>query len=76
MQLSLFEFLRQQLGTFPPIEYEDLSGKTAVVIGANAGIGFEASKHFARMNPDPLILGCRNEERGETAIAGETKLLI
>lgn len=73
MQLTLFEFLRQQLGNVPVVEYEDLSGKTVVVIGANDGIGFEATKHFARMNPGRLILGCRSKERGEAAITSETK---
>ncbi|KAF8813012.1 retinol dehydrogenase 12 [Phlegmacium glaucopus] len=68
MQLSFFQMLRQQLASIPPVKYEDLSGKTVVVIGANNGIGFEATKHFARMNPDRLILGCRSKERGEAAV--------
>jgi len=67
MQLSFFQFLREQLTTVPPVEHEDLSGKTVVVIGANIGLGFEAAKHFARMNPDRIILGCRSKERGEAA---------
>ncbi|KAF8799297.1 hypothetical protein BYT27DRAFT_7121068, partial [Phlegmacium glaucopus] len=68
MQLSFFQFLWEQLATNPPVKYADLSGKTVVVIGANNGIGFEATKHFARMNPDRLILGCRSKERGEAAV--------
>ena len=36
----------------------DLTGKTVVVIGANMGIGYEAAKHFAAMNPARLIMGC------------------
>ncbi|KAH9479750.1 Short chain dehydrogenase sol3 [Psilocybe cubensis] len=51
----------------PPVTYVDLTGKTAIVIGANTGIGLEAAKHFARMNPGRLILGCRSKERGEMA---------
>lgn len=50
--------------------YVDLTGKTVVIIGANVGIGFEAAKHFARMKPARLILGCRSEERGQTAAKG------
>jgi len=65
---GLFQFLRQQLATVPSVEYEDLSGKTVVAIGANVGIRFEATKHFARMNPERLILGCRSKERGEAAV--------
>jgi len=67
MQPSFFQSLRQQLATVPPVEPEDLSGKTVVVTGANVGLGFEAAKHFARMNPDRIILGCRSKERGEAA---------
>jgi len=73
MQLSFCQFIRGQLETVPTVEYEDLSGKTVVVIGANNGIGFEATKHFARMNPDRLILGCRSKERGEAAVTSERK---
>ena len=75
MQLSFFQFLREQLATVPSVEHEDLSGKTVVVIGANIGLGFEAAKHFAQMNPDRIILGCRSKERGEAAATGETNPL-
>ena len=75
MQLSFFQFVREQLATVPPVEHEDLSGKTVVVIGANIGLGFEAAKHFAKMDPDRLILGCRSKERGEAAVTSKTSLL-
>ena len=74
MQLSYFQSLGDQLSIVPPVEHEDLSGKTVVVIGANVGLGFEAAKHFARMNPDRIILGCRSKERGEAAAAGERQI--
>ena len=76
MQISFFQFLRSQLATVPSVEHEDLSGKTVVITGANIGLGFEAAKHFAQMNPDRLILGCRSKERGEAAITGETNPLL
>ncbi|PFH48618.1 hypothetical protein AMATHDRAFT_65010 [Amanita thiersii Skay4041] len=66
---TLFGFLHDQLSTVPPLVKKDLTGKTVVVIGANTGLGFEASKHFARMNPGRLILGCRNQVKGEQAIS-------
>ena len=77
MQLSVFQFLSEQLATVPPVEYEDLSEKTVVVIGANhdVGLGFEAAKHFSRMNPGRIILGCRSKERGEAAATSETNLI-
>ena len=76
MQLSFLQFLREQLATVPPVEHEDLSGKTVVVIGANVGLGFEAAKHFARMNPNRIILGCRSKERAEVAATSEINLLF
>ena len=76
MQFSFFQFLREQLTTVPSVEHEDLSGKTVVVIGANIGLGFEAAKHFAKMNPERVILGCRSKERGEAAVTGETNPLL
>ena len=76
MQISFYQFLREQLANVPSVEHEDLSGKTVVVIGANIGLGFEASKHFAQMNPDRIILGCRSKERGEAAVNGEANPLL
>ncbi|KAI0070808.1 NAD(P)-binding protein [Panus rudis PR-1116 ss-1] len=53
----------------PPVITADLSGKTILVTGANVGIGLEAAKHFARMNPERLLITCRSEEKGKIAIA-------
>ncbi|KAJ7590397.1 hypothetical protein C8J56DRAFT_1140345 [Mycena floridula] len=52
----------------PEVISEDLSGKTVALVGANTGIGFEAVKHFAKMNPARMILGCRSEEKGRTTV--------
>ncbi|TFK39479.1 short-chain dehydrogenase [Crucibulum laeve] len=52
----------------PPVAVADLQGKTVVVLGANAGIGFEAAKHFAKMNPGRIILACRSQARGQEAL--------
>ncbi|CAA7262139.1 unnamed protein product [Cyclocybe aegerita] len=68
MKLSPIQFIRGQLKRVPPVVYDDLSGKHVVVVGANAGLGFEAAKHFARMNPAKLILACRSQTRGEAAL--------
>lgn len=45
-------------------------GPTVVIVGGNTGIGLEAAKHFARMKPTRLILGCRSKSRGQTAVEG------
>jgi len=47
-----------------------VEGRVIVVTGANIGLGFEAAKHFARLKPARLVLGCRNEEKGEHAVQG------
>ncbi|KAB1193714.1 SDR family NAD(P)-dependent oxidoreductase [Haloferax sp. MBLA0076] len=46
----------------------DLSGKTAVVTGANSGIGFEATKLFAEKGAH-VVMACRSLDRGNRAMA-------
>ncbi|KAK0497300.1 hypothetical protein EDD18DRAFT_1309114 [Armillaria luteobubalina] len=65
---SFFAFLQDQRKGMPPVVKIDLSGKTVIVVGANTGLGFQATKHFATMNPGRLILACRSEERGQAAL--------
>jgi NAD(P)-dependent dehydrogenase (short-subunit alcohol dehydrogenase family) len=47
----------------------DLSGRVALVTGANRGMGKETARELARLGAE-VILGCRSIERGEAA-AGE-----
>ncbi|KAF5309362.1 hypothetical protein D9611_013999 [Ephemerocybe angulata] len=68
MKKGICDFIKDQNTKVPPVATADLTGKTVVVVGANAGLGFEATKHFARMNPGKLILACRSEERGSAAV--------
>jgi len=63
-------WLCEQRRPVAPVQYGDLTGKTVLVVGANGGIGFEASKHFAKMKPGRLILACRSAERGAQAVKG------
>lgn len=46
----------------------DQKGKTVLVTGANAGIGFETAQALAAKGAR-VILACRNSERGEAALA-------
>ena len=45
----------------------DLTGKIAIVTGANSGIGYEMARALARKNAI-VVLACRNKDKGETAI--------
>ncbi|KIM23303.1 hypothetical protein M408DRAFT_332403 [Serendipita vermifera MAFF 305830] len=45
----------------------DLTGRTIIITGANAGLGFESAKKFYAMNPARLILAVRTVSKGEAA---------
>ncbi len=45
----------------------DLSGKTAIVTGANSGIGIETARELARKGAR-VVLACRSREKGEAAL--------
>ncbi|PBK65081.1 hypothetical protein ARMSODRAFT_978507 [Armillaria solidipes] len=45
-----------------------LPGKLVMVVGPGIRSGLETSKHFARTNPERLVLACRNEEKGREAV--------
>jgi retinol dehydrogenase 12 len=59
---SLFNHFRAY-----PYPEGDFSGKTVVVTGANVGLGLEASRHFARLKAQRIILACRDITKGEAA---------
>jgi retinol dehydrogenase-12 len=70
-RLTILQILREQIQRVPPLVTVDLTGKTVIVVGANTGLGFEASKHFARMNVGRLILVCRSTSKGKAAVERE-----
>ena len=45
----------------------DLTGKIAIVTGANSGIGYEMARALARKEA-MVILACRNKDKGEAAV--------
>lgn len=59
---------RQLFVTAPPVTRRDadLTGKTAVITGANAGLGLEAARQILDLGGD-VILAVRDEGNGETA---------
>ncbi len=53
---------------FTDTDIPDQTGKTFFITGANTGIGFEAAKAIAAKG-GRVLLGCRNTEKGEDALA-------
>jgi NAD(P)-dependent dehydrogenase (short-subunit alcohol dehydrogenase family) len=51
--------------TAPPLDV-DVSGRVAIVTGANSGMGKETARELARLGAD-VVLGCRSRQRGEAA---------
>jgi NAD(P)-dependent dehydrogenase (short-subunit alcohol dehydrogenase family) len=43
-------------------------GRTAIVTGANSGLGLETARELARAGAD-VVLGCRSPQRGESALS-------
>src|SRR5271154_1508588 len=61
------QLLYSQFLFTPPYPTHDFSGQTVIVTGSNVGLGFEAARHFARLNCAKLILAVRNTSKGEAA---------
>lgn len=49
-----------------PAEIESQAGRTAVVTGANSGLGFHVSSHLANAG-GRVIMACRNDEKATAA---------
>lgn len=65
---GLLRFFRTQIFAKPKeINEVDLSGKTAIVTGANSGVGLETSRQLLALGLERLILAVRNEEKGKAA---------
>ena len=69
MKFDFLSFAAEQLTKLPEPIQADLTGKSILVVGANTGIGFELAKQFAQQRPQALILACRNETKGQAAVA-------
>lgn len=52
--------------TWTPNDIPDLSGRVAIVTGANSGMGLEVSRELARKNA-AVVLACRDDDRGRAA---------
>lgn len=45
----------------------NLQGKTAIITGANTGLGYETARQLLALNLSTVILAVRNISKGETA---------
>jgi retinol dehydrogenase 12 len=73
-KFSFLQFVRSQWTKLPPLPSVDLAGQTVVVTGSNAGLGYEAAKHFAKMGPKHLAVWSKS--KGKAAIAGAPLIML
>lgn len=59
-------FYSQYFGT-PSYPIKSFSSQVVICTGSNIGLGFEAARHFYRLNCAKLILGIRTVAKGQTA---------
>ncbi|KAI1178070.1 NAD(P)-binding protein [Nemania sp. FL0916] len=71
----LYYFYRQFTVTPAPVVNVSLQGKTAIVTGANSGIGLATSRQLLELGLNRLILAVRNKEKGHAAAAKLTSNL-
>lgn len=47
----------------------DLSGKTVIVTGGNAGMGYEAARQFLTLRASRVIIAVRSRAKGQEAVS-------
>ncbi|ROT43707.1 dehydrogenase/reductase SDR family member 13 [Sodiomyces alkalinus F11] len=62
----MFSQVSSQFKTIPA-PAADLTGRTAIVTGSNVGLGLEASRYFAKLGCDRIVLACRDLKKAEAA---------
>ncbi|PNH76683.1 hypothetical protein VD0001_g856 [Verticillium dahliae] len=62
--------IREAYSQFKDLPVPDTlqTGRTIIITGANVGLGLEAARHFARLQPDRVIIACRDKTKGDTAV--------
>ncbi|KIX96641.1 uncharacterized protein Z520_07907 [Fonsecaea multimorphosa CBS 102226] len=64
---ALGTFLHSQFFGTPPYPTQSFSNQVIIVTGSNVGLGFEAARHFYRLDCAKLILAVRTISKGQTA---------
>ncbi|KAL1849867.1 hypothetical protein Daus18300_013124 [Diaporthe australafricana] len=65
----MLAFLYRQFFYRPKPIKADLSGQTAIITGANIGLGFETSRQLLGLGLSRLILAVRSQAKGDAAAA-------
>ncbi|OAA82321.1 NAD(P)-binding domain protein [Akanthomyces lecanii RCEF 1005] len=66
---SILGFLSRQWNVIPEAVTDvNLAGKTAVIVGANCGVGLEVARQFLNLGLSTLIIGARSKEKASAAI--------
>lgn len=68
-ETSFLGFLYRQFFYRPKPIKADLSGQTAIVTGANSGLGFETGRQLLGLGLSRLILAVRSQAKGDAAAA-------
>ena len=64
--MDIMSFFKSQWAVLP-VPSISFAGQTIIVTGSNIGLGFEAAKHFVRLEASKVILAVRSIRRGEEA---------
>jgi NAD(P)-dependent dehydrogenase (short-subunit alcohol dehydrogenase family) len=68
--MTFGEFVKDQRKNLPIVPTtEDCKGRTYIVTGANAGLGYECAKHLVKLSAKRVILGVRSISKGKKAQA-------
>ncbi|KIW62684.1 hypothetical protein PV04_10837 [Phialophora macrospora] len=65
--LSVRTLLYSQFFGTPPSPTKSFANQVVIVTGSNVGLGFEAARHFYRLNCAKLILAVRTVSKGQAA---------
>ncbi|KAH7112970.1 putative short-chain dehydrogenase [Dactylonectria estremocensis] len=67
--MSVFDFAQDQRAKLPSPDLSLYAGKTYIVTGGNAGLGFQCAKHLFAAGAQRIILAVRSLQNGEAALA-------